>query len=469
MYNMKSDRFEEGTPVLIKAFTFNNEPKPVRGTYTAPQSHPTANYIPQNPDAPTALNAERLFLARHDVRTYGSSIYVSNGSFYERKDRSEVAGMIADACPAFLSQVSSRRIFSSAADGLLYNNALRLADIAQSETLVPFRNVCIDTCSMQFVCPAPGYFLSYRLNANYVNDNFCPDFDAFLCYAMNGDPCLIERVWQMIGYLLTMDNRGKKIFLLQGKPNTGKTLLCNLVQSYYPYTMQSHVNIHSLGRQFTPAELEGKALCVSSDMTASPLSEDAAGELKRLSGNDTIDADVKFRQARTIHNQARFLLATNHPLLLKREDPALMQRIVVIPFMRQIEPSMLDPELYRKIDAERDVISSRAIRAYLCMLHSSVYPYTFCGQYEVNAGLFERQCDPSMLEVYMREFVDRHIRPADDGCVRICDAHAVFCEEYGGIYINSFSTCFKQAAAERFRVSEGRVQNSRVLDGVMLV
>jgi len=469
MNNKKPNNQQEGNPVLIKAFRFFNEPEPAKGVYTAPNSHSTSDVTLNNPDAPTALNAEYQFLKQHSVYTYGGSLYVSNGSCYERKDRLEVAGMIADACPEFLSQVPSRRIFNSAAEGLFSNNALRLADISQSETLVPFQNCYIDTCSMQFVCPEQGYFLSYRLNANYVESYSCPQFDAFLYYAMNGDPYLINRVWQTVGYLLTMDNRGKKIFLLQGKPNTGKSLLCNLIQSFYPYAMQSHVNIHALGRQFTPAELEGKALCVSSDMTASPLSEDAAGELKRLSGNDTIDADVKFRQARTIRNQARFLLATNHPFLLKHNDPALMQRIVVIPFLRQIEPSMLDPDLYGKIDAERDVIASRAIRTYLCMLHSGLYPYAFSGQYEVNAGLFEKQCDPAMLEQYTREFIARHIRPATDGCVRISDAHAAFCEEYGEIYINSFSSCFRQEVAVRFSTSEGRVQNSRVLIGVMLV
>lgn len=115
----------------------------------------------------------------------------------------------------------------------------------------------------------------------------------------------------MIGYLLTLDNRGKVIFILQGYPNTGKSLLCNLIQSYYPPYMLSHINIHDLGERFLPSQLEEKALCISSDMPASQISERVAGQLKCLTGKDTISADVKFGQPIDLCNQARLPARTS--------------------------------------------------------------------------------------------------------------------------------------------------------------
>jgi len=325
----------------------------------------------------------------------------------------------------------------SAAEGLFYNSSIRLDSVAQSPTLVPFWNCFIDTRSGRFVQPEAGYFLSYRLNANYIPYGECPNFDRFLYESMGGDFTLIERVWRMIGYLLTLDNRGKVIFILQGYPNTGKSLLCNLIQSYYPPYMLSHINIHDLGEQFLPSQLEAKALCISSDMPASQISERVAGQLKCLTGNDTISADVKFGQPIDLYNQARFVLVTNHPLKLRVDDPALLQRIVPIPFLHPVEH--IDYELSDKIMRERDVIASRAIREYLTMIWNDRNPYDFRGQYDLNLGMEQPRCDMEALEANVEAFVRCHVEDDPNGVILIMEACNRFCRKYGDVYTMSLT------------------------------
>lgn len=461
---------EAGAQVLIKAFSFFHEDTPEVLEYKGPQRMQQVNFVPQDLTKPNAMTAEYRFLQNHNVYTFGKNdIFVHNGSYYESMSKQQVAGMIADDCPDLLAQADNKRFLMSGVEGMFYNNALRIDSLTQSETLVPFMNCCIDTVACRFVQPDSNYFLSYRLNATYVFEWTCPNFDRFLADAMGGDLSLIERVWQMLGYLLTMDNRGKKIFLLQGVANTGKSLLSNLIQSYYPPYMRCNIQIHDLGDRFVPSQLQGKALCISSDMPAAPIGEKAAGELKSLSGNDLTTADVKFDQAITLNNQARFVIVTNHLFKVRVDDPALMQRIVVIPFLRAKEPSELDPGLYGKIDSERDVIASRAIRTYLSMIHCGGYPYSFCGNCAVNEGMAKPKCSPAMMCEYMRMFVKEHLVPDAGSYVGISDAHMLFCAEYGDIYINTFSECFVKTAAERCQVQKGRVHDCAVLHGVRLV
>jgi len=460
-------KLEAGAPVLIPGIIYDDKPTPEIPEYKRPETKQQTMCVPKDLSRPNAINTEFRFLQNHKVYTYGQDIYVNNGSYYKRCSKQEVACMMADECPDYMAQAKNKKFLISAADGLFYNSSIRLDHVAQPPTLVPFMNCLIDTVSGRFVQPEDGYFLSYRLNANYIPYGECPNFDRFLYESMGGDFSLIVRVWRMIGYLLTLDNRGKVIFILQGYPNTGKSLLCNLIQSYYPPYMLSHINIHDLGERFLPSQLEEKALCISSDMPASQISERVAGQLKCLTGKDTISADVKFGQLIDLCNQARFVLVTNHPLKLRVDDPALLQRIVPIPFLYPAEH--IDYELFDKIMRERDVIASRAIREYLTMIWNDRNPYDFGGQYVLNLGMEQPRCDMAALETNMEAFVQCHIGDDPDQFVLIIDAWNQFCQEYGYVYINVFSSCFRRIVSSRYTASSGKVQDHAAIYGVKLV
>ena len=192
---------EAGAQVLIKAFSFFHEDTPEVPEYNGPQRMQQVNFVPQDLTKPNAMTAEYRFLQNHNVYTFGKNdIFVHNGSYYESMSKQQVAGMIADDCPDLLAQADNKRFLMSGVEGMFYNNALRIDSLTQSETLVPFMNCCIDTVACRFVQPDSNYFLSYRLNATYVFEGTCPNFDRFLADAMGGDLSLIERVWQMLGY-----------------------------------------------------------------------------------------------------------------------------------------------------------------------------------------------------------------------------------------------------------------------------
>ena len=90
------------------------------------------------------------------------------------------------------------------------------------------------------------------------------------------------------------------------------------------------MDAHDMGERFAIGECEGKLLCVSSDMPAEALGGKAVSNLKKLSGRDTVSSAVKHDQKRKeFLFTGKIIMVTNNPLLLKQEDAAFRERIVM--------------------------------------------------------------------------------------------------------------------------------------------
>ncbi len=235
----------------------------------------------------------------------------------------------------------------------------------------------------KFEYPSAKIFTPFHLNANYMSQHMqCPVFERFLYQASKGDGEWINRAWEIIGYCLSSDNNAKSIFVFQGKRDSGKSLLSALIGSFYPAETQVALDVHQLEKQFAPSQLAGKFLCVSPDLQSTPLSSTAISWLKRISGNDQITADVKYRpDMLTFRSCVRFILSTNHPLILNYSDPAFMRRLVVLPFFESISLEKQDKNLLSKIITEKDAIFQRALYHAEQLRNRN---YIFLGDFPIN-------------------------------------------------------------------------------------
>ena len=105
--------------------------------------------------------------------------------------------------------------------------------------------------------------------------------DRFLYQIAGGDPVLIKRIWQVIGYcLVPQDNRAKRFFLFQGLGNTGKSVLGSLLSAFYEETAVGSVDAFRIGDRFSLSSLVNKALNISADLPSSALGDQAVGIIK---------------------------------------------------------------------------------------------------------------------------------------------------------------------------------------------
>ena len=191
-----------------------------------------------------------------------------------------------------------------------------------------------------------------------------PTADYFFSRVTNSDPMLIQRIYEMIGYLLVPDTHAKSFFLLQGVPNSGKSVLGRFIEGFFPKQCVTALDISRLSGQFLPKSLATSRLNLSMDLPDGLLSKKAVAMLKMLTGDDLVTLEVKYKEARPYRGQCKFLFSINGKLKMYGRDTAFWDRIVCIPFVNSIPKTEWDKYLLLKLDNEREGIMMKALFYY---------------------------------------------------------------------------------------------------------
>ena len=401
--------------------------------------------------------------------------HLYNGIHYEEQSSDEVAGVILDLCRDDAVRIGKYSPIKNACKLMEIDKRFQSPQgwLDAGKRYVTFRNGNLNLDTGQLEPHSPSIFTTFSIQANYLGPGCgveTPVFDQILLRAGGGDPWFAERVFQMFGYAFTADIQGKCGFLLQGVTNSGKSLLCNFLSSFFPEDKVAAIALHNVGDRFSTAELEGAALCITPDLPSSPLSEKVAGMVKALTGNDLIQADRKYQKHTKFRFEGKFLMGTNHALLTKGHDPAFADRLVVLPFLHSIPRAEWDNQLLDKLKLERDAVASKAMDAYFRLRQNK---YVFAGEYPLNlpAAVGRPVQGPYMTP----ELVDQYLRtcyePAPSGRVFISDAYADFCLKsdsnpdpalLGKYFIEAASRCFGTAHERKRRVPSGNPVSSIV-------
>lgn len=190
-----------------------------------------------------------------------------------------------------------------------------------------------------------------------------------------GDPILTKRVWQMVGYALVPDNRGKRFIVLQGEGDSGKSVFANLLASFFEPSAVSHVGIHK-GNRFSIAALADRRLNIASEMPRAVLGEQNIAVMKAITGGDTVSIEEKYKAPRSAKISCKLVFSSNHEIVLPAGDEAFARRMLLIPFRYSIPKAHQDPHLLDRLLDERAGILYRAILEYreLCQ-----HNYIFAG------------------------------------------------------------------------------------------
>lgn len=191
-----------------------------------------------------------------------------------------------------------------------------------------------------------------------------PQMDGFLNCIAQGNATIVNRLWQMIGYLLTPDTNAKAWFLLQGVPNSGKSVIGNLITAFFPDFRIESLDIDQLGKRTSSSLLVNKSVNISMDLPNKALSPLAIRNIKLMTGNDDITVEYGNGKYKKYRSTCKFLFATNHPLTLRGCDSGFEERIVCIPFPKSVERSQRNVNLLNALLMERNEIVAKALAHY---------------------------------------------------------------------------------------------------------
>lgn len=370
-------------------------------------------------------------LSRYHFRIMNESLYYYNGICYEYLSPTRAKILINSLCRDDITVVGHAKHVDGIYDLMMLEEGIMIDDntlFQESRNHIAFHNGILDLQTKRFIAGTPDLFVHFQLNSFYSSSaSSCPVFNAFLHTITNGDPVLIQRIWEVIGYCLTPDFSAKAIVLLQGVSNSGKSQFSNFLTEFFPHQNVTSLGIHEFDKDFTKAELIGKHLCICPDMPSSRLSAITASELKQLSGNDLMTANIKFYPHVKFRNTAKLICATNHAVYTADDDDTFYNRLVTIPFRYAVPRECMNHDLIQSLIPEIPAVVNRAIDSYYTLKNNN---YVFSGYYPLNAPDTIQGGKTHTLEDKLLDFLQKHLISQKTGVVFVDDIQMEFKREH---------------------------------------
>jgi len=142
----------------------------------------------------------------------------------------------------------------------------------------------------------------------------------------------------------------KKALLLVGDGNNGKTVLLNFLTEILDKDNVASIGLYDLiNNDFAGADLFGKLANLAGEMTNKVVND--LELFKKLTGNDLISADQKYKQRIKFKNRAKMIFALNTLPIIKNYEKAFFNRLLILrtPNTFSKEKGNYDPQILEKI------------------------------------------------------------------------------------------------------------------------
>ncbi|MFJ7848148.1 phage/plasmid primase, P4 family [Peribacillus sp. NPDC097224] len=218
---------------------------------------------------------------------------------------------------------------------------------------INFRNGILNLTTREVEEHSPEFVTTIQINANYNESAACPIFHGFINGSLSGKDVLIAQ--ELMGYLLIPETVAEKAFILYGPGRTGKSTILKLIEHILGKKNISNVALQDLSQQFKPSLLLGKLANIYADLPNKALQD--TGIFKTLVSGDTIVAEEKFRSPFSFSNKSRLLFSCNElPANYVDRTDGFYRRLIILPFLKQVEVSKIDIALQAKLQNETDGI-----------------------------------------------------------------------------------------------------------------
>lgn len=389
----------------------------------------------------------KKILERYQLVCLKGSLYLyeeNKGCYFELQDY-EIRTLVRTGWSAKIEALLSKSRVDDIIDRLKSYAEIQISedDFDLYPQLINFNNCVIDVETLQTLKHSSKYRFTSFINANYFEKvENGENFLRFIDQCTNGDENMIRQIQEVIGYTIGNYTNAKKMFVLIGKPHTGKSTILELLTEIIGESYTSNVPLHELSGRFSLADLFKKKLNVCGELNDGILKN--INVIKSITGNDRLRADLKYRDPINFINKAKVMMAGNVMPQIQTIDntSAFTDRILFLVFKNTIPADKRDYSLKEKLILEKDFIVQWAIEGlYRLLLNNFVFTESldsieFKNQYQEDIGnimdFINVMCkiDPKNgdLKVHKRDLYTAYLSYGRDNCHNILNKKEFFNE-----------------------------------------
>lgn len=211
--------------------------------------------------------------------------------------------------------------------GELSARGMRLPD-RMTEPVLNTSSCMVDLRTGESIPHDPNFLSSLQIPIPWIPDATCPTYEAWLEDVSAGQGLALEEV---AATMLDPSRTPQKAIFMFGPTKSGKSTFLRLMQEIAGRMNLSGVSLLQLAEnKFMGAELYGKMLNVSADLSAAHVSDTSL--FKMLTGEDLVQADRKYGKTFSFTNRALFAFSANEIPTVSETSRAYVQRIAPFSF-----------------------------------------------------------------------------------------------------------------------------------------
>lgn len=328
-----------------------------------------------------------------------------------------------------------------------YEDIIRVKKIVDSdrlnsdENLVNFQNglLSINENKLVFIPHSADILSTIRIPCDWQDKKIpTPIFDKYLDDLTEGNDEVKQLLLEFMGAIIGNFNgqRLKKALVLVGLGNTGKSKLKKLVESIIGKNNHTAIDLAELETPFGMINLHHKRLAGTSDMSFKPIQE--LKNLKRLTGDDTVYADNKFKAAISLDYKGLLWFCGNRLPYFSGDDGSwVWDRLLIVHCNNVIPDAQQDKYLVDKMYNERAGIVHKAIVAAQQIIRNG---YRFSIPQCVQEIQKKYQLEYSTVLTFLSECMQERTEDdkIPDGCTtgRIYNVYKQWCINTGNRYFS---------------------------------
>lgn len=233
----------------------------------------------------------------------------------------------------------------------VYSNTIKQEFPEAPPELLCLKNGILDVHTREFKPHTPTIPFLQKIRIDYDPTKQCPEIQKFIteiAYEKN-----IPTLKQWIGYTLIREYPFAKMLILQGSGENGKTTFLNLIAAFLGQENISHVSLQELEKNFAKQILYGKLANIMPDMSSKAIRDTST--FKKLTGQDRLTADRKFRDHIDFTSYAKQMFSVNEPPEIPEDTVAVWRRIMLIEFNNRFTRDNADPYKLKKITTTNEL------------------------------------------------------------------------------------------------------------------
>ena len=186
----------------------------------------------------------------------------------------------------------------------------------------------------------------------------------------------VVRLLEMMGYMISNEYRAKKLLIILGPANSGKSQILELIRRVIGYEHTVALTLDELsgqgGGRFRTELLTKAHALINDELPTTGLKHLA--ELKKIIAGEAITIEAKGATPKTVKVKTKMLFAGNQLPDLAEADcgNAFASRLCVVAFKKAPKESFRNVNLIDDLYKERDAIFSLAIKAFIELRKNSL-------------------------------------------------------------------------------------------------